>query len=180
MLILASSSQTRAEILRKEGTQFRQICFDYIENIPKNLPPQKYVLQIVLSKQAQFLDVYKDLDEILFADSIVFAGGEILTKAKNQRQAAYMLQAQSGKNASVFTAMIFKSAKFNLISVNETAFEFSEFEQNDLNFYLKSKQWQGKAGAMMIEGFNKKYIKSQKGSTNNAKGLNSEILKAFL
>lgn len=180
MIVLASSSQTRAEILRNANVEFRQISFSFAENVSKNLPPEKYVLEVVLSKKAQFLDVYKDLDNILFADSIVRVGNQILTKAINRNEAKSMLLAQSGNKVGVLSAMIFVSKKFSLTSMNETIYEFENFNQDDLDDYLKSEQWRDKAGAMMIEGFNKKYIKSQKGSTNNARGLDVEILKAFL
>ena len=59
-------------------------------------------------------------------------------------------------------------------------YKFKKFDEHDLNEYIKNNEWQGKAGAMTIENFNKKYIISQHGETSTAMGLNLKILKAFL
>ncbi|ASM35678.1 Maf-like protein [Campylobacter sputorum subsp. bubulus] len=180
MLTLASSSQTRAEILRANGISFNQIKLNFKEEVERVGTPSKYVLDVVKSKQKEFFDIYPDMQNVLFADSIVSIEDKIFGKAKYEKDALDMLLAQSGNIVSVFSAMLFCSQKFEMISVNETKFEFLKFEENDLNFYLQSNEWQGKAGAMMIEGFNKKYIKSYSGYLSNARGLCVEILKAFL
>ena len=58
--------------------------------------------------------------------------------------------------------------------------ERTKFDENELEIYIKSGDWRGKAGAMMIEGFNKKFILAQDGMSSTARGLSAEILKAFL
>ena len=55
-----------------------------------------------------------------------------------------------------------------------------KFDEDDLERYIASNLWRDKAGAMMIEGFNKKYIKYQKGNKPTAMGLDIVNLKAFL
>ena len=57
--------------------------------------------------------------------------------------------------------------------------EFYGYEV-DLSYAINYIDMVGEAGAMMIEGFNKKYIVSQKGNTSTAMGLNAEILKAYI
>lgn len=52
---------------------------------------------------------------------------------------------------------------------------FEEIEK-----YIADGEYKGKAGAMMIEGFNKKFIIDQSGETYTAMGLNVEILKRYL
>lgn len=180
MIILASTSQTRAEILRQSGIKFNQIKLNFKENVKYLENPSKYVLDVVNSKKGEFLSIYPDKKDVLFADSIVSVDNRIFGKAKDENDALDMLLAQSRNVVSVFSAMIFYGEKFEIISVNETKFEFLKFDEKDLNLYLKSGNWQGKAGAMMIEGFNKKYIKKYFGYLSNARGLCVEILKAFL
>ncbi len=181
MIFLASSSQTRAEILRKSGINFEQIFFNYDEGgVDKNLPPHIYVQKVVAAKKEQFLKANSGAKNVIFADSVVVCGGKILGKAKDEKEAFKMLKMQSGNTARIVTAMIFLGEKFELFNVSFAEYKFAKFDEADLQNYLSGDLWQGKAGAMTIENFNKKYILSQNGETSTAMGLNVKILKAFL
>ena len=181
MIILASSSQTRATILKQSGINFEQIFFNYDEGgVDKNLPPHVYVQKIVAAKKEQFLKANENVKNVVFADSVVVCGGKILGKAKGKQEALKMLQMQSGSTARIVTAMIFLGEKFELFNVSFAEYKFAKFDEADLQNYLSGDLWQGKAGAMTIENFNKKYILSQNGETSTAMGLNVKILKAFL
>ena len=181
MIILASSSVTRAKVLRDYGVKFEQVSFNYDESgIDKNLPPHIYVQKIVAAKKEQFLKANENVKNVVFADSVVVCGGKILGKAKDEKEAFKMLQMQSGSTARIVTAMIFLGEKFELFNVSFAEYKFAKFDEADLQNYLSGDLWQGKAGAMTIENFNKKYILSQNGETSTAMGLNVKILKAFL
>lgn len=181
MIYLVSSSATRAEILSQAGIEFRQILFDFNENVcSKNIKPNEYVLSVATAKMKQFSLVYPELKNTLFADSCVVCDGKILGKPKDEDEAKIMLDMQSQNIVSVFSAMIFCGENFNLHSVNFTTYEFLKFDESDVLNYIKSKLPFDKAGAMMVEGFNKRYIKNQMGLTSTARGLSIEILKAFL
>ena len=181
MIILASSSVTRAKVLQDHGVKFEQVFFDYDEGgVDKNLPPHVYVQKIVAAKKEQFLKANENAKNVVFADSVVVCGGKILGKAKDKKEAFKMLQMQSGSTARIVTAMIFLGEKFELINVSFAEYKFAKFDEVDLHNYLSGDLWQGKAGAMTIENFNKKYILSQNGETSTAMGLNVKILKAFL
>ncbi|WP_170019133.1 septum formation inhibitor Maf [Campylobacter sp. RM16190] len=181
MINLASSSITRAKILEENGVKFKQFSFDFDESgVDKNLKPASYVLKVVQAKKEQFLKEHPNLKNLLFADSAVVCNGKILGKAKDKKEALYMLNLQSDNEAKIITAMIFLGEEFELINISSTTYQFAKFSQDDLNEYIKSNEWQGKAGAMMIEGFNKKYILKKIGNESTARGLNIEQLKAFL
>ena len=181
MIILASSSITRAKVLRDHGVKFEQVFFDYDEGgVDKNLPPHIYVQKIVAAKKEQFLKANENTKNVVFADSVVVCGGKILGKAKDEKEAFKMLKMQSGNTARIVTAMIFLGEKFELFNVSFSEYKFAKFDEADLQNYLSGNLWQGKAGAMTIENFNKKYILNQNGETSTAMGLNVKILKAFL
>ncbi len=180
MITLASSSPTRANLLKEAGINFTQISFQFDESkIEKNVKPEIYVQNVVKAKKEQFLKENIALKNLLFADSCVACGDKILGKAKDENEALAMLNLQSSNECSVYTAMIFLG-EFELINVSKTAYKFAKFSEQELKSYLESGEWQGKAGAMTIENFNKKYIISQHGETSTAMGLNLKILKAFL
>lgn len=181
MIILASSSPTRAQILEQSGVNFRQISFEFDESaILLDCEPQIYVQRVVQAKKRQFLAAHSELKNVLIADSCVAADGQILGKAKDETHARHMLNLQSGANASVFSAFVFVGEQFEILNVSEAAYKFAPFPKAELDAYIASGQWRGKAGAMMIEGFNSKFIISQKGNQSTAMGLNIEQLRAFL
>ena len=110
----------------------------------------------------------------------IFLAGGVTYSPNWQKEALKMLRMQSGNVARIVTAMIFLGEKFELINVSFAEYKFAKFDETDLQNYLSGDLWQGKAGAMTIENFNKKYILSQNGETSTAMGLNAKILKAFL
>ncbi|ARR00166.1 MULTISPECIES: septum formation inhibitor Maf [Campylobacter] len=181
MIVLASSSASRALILKEHGVEFIQVCMEYDENFDSNLPPAKYAMSITNSKAKQFFDKFKNqYDRVLFADSSVVCQGVILGKAKDEIEARYMLKLQSNSLTSVYTAMKFITQNMIIDMLSIASYKFKKFDNDDLDRYIASNLWQGKAGAMMIEGFNKKYIEVQKGNKPTAMGLDIINLKAFL
>jgi septum formation protein len=76
--------------------------------------------------------------------------------------------------------MIYRSSKLEIIDLSSTDYIFSEFNSEDLEHYLDSGEWRGKAGGCMVEGFCKPYIKEVKGYESCAMGLSVEILKAYI
>ena len=153
-----------------------KICDKLAKNLAKNSEKISDELFDLVAKLA-FKFPAKNL---LFADSSVICDNQIYGKAQDDKKARKMLKAQSANFVSVITAMIFIGTKFELINISQTRFKFDKFDENELEIYIKSGDWRGKAGAMMIEGFNKKFILAQEGMSSTARGLSAEILKAFL
>jgi septum formation protein len=91
-----------------------------------------------------------------------------------------MLELQSGNCTSVITCMIYKSKNIELIDISITSYEFSKFDEKEVLNYLNSGECFGKAGAIMVEGFCKPYIKSVKGLESTAMGLSIEKLIPYL
>ncbi|NLY04216.1 MAG: septum formation inhibitor Maf [Campylobacter sp.] len=180
MVNLISSSTSRAKILDNFGIDFKQIPFRYDETLVLKKDPFTYSYCVTKLKEEQFLSTYDNMTNLLFADSSVIVKGKIYGKAKDEDSAYTMLKAQSGNISSIVSSFIYITSKFRVENTSITTYKFSDFDESDLKDYIKSGECFNKAGAMMIEGFNKKYIISQKGNTSTAMGLNAEILKAYL
>ena len=187
MLYLASSSSSRAKLLKNLDFEFKQVQTNYDESSPLECEkPENFAQRIVLQKEKQFLEHFlpKEFDEnkdkLLFADSIVSLEKGILTKAKDDDEALEMLHLQSGKEISIISAMILSSSSKRLFSVSKTSLLLDKFEKKDIQSYIKSKEYKGKAGCVMCEGFHKKYIKKMTGDLNTALGLDTKTLKAYL
>ncbi len=180
MLILASSSQTRAEILNKHGIDFKQIATDFDEENIKANTPKDFVYKATMGKLQNYIQKYGLKEPVLCADSVVVSQGQILRKARNKEEARKILKAQSGNKVSIITCMAYKSEELTLYDISSTIYEFDIFDEKDLEEYLKSNDWQGKAGACMVEGFCKQYILKTKGFESTAMGLCVEKLLPFL
>ena len=175
MFILCSSSKTRAKILREAKINFIQKSCDFNEEQIKTSDPYEFVNLASYGKFKECLKCFKNKN-ILTADTVVSDGKNILRKAKNKEEARKLLLAQSGKQIKIITSMWVKINKKVYGRVDETIYEFREFDLKDIEKYLNSNEWVGKAGACMVEGFCKKYIKSVKGYESTAMGLCIEEL----
>jgi septum formation protein len=181
MIRLASSSPTRAALLKSAGIAFIQESVDFDEESVAATSPKNFVYLATLGKFEANLRAFGcDEYPLLVADTVVTAHGKILRKAKNAEDAREILLLQSGNVVSIITCMIFQSKKMKIIDISKTDYIFREFDLDDMQSYLASEEWRGKAGACMVEGFCKKYIKDVKGFESTAMGLNTELLKRYL
>ena len=181
LIRLASSSITRAELLMDEGIDFIQEHVDFDEDSIVASTPKNFVYQATLGKyETNFKAFGIDDYPLLVADTVVTSNSKILRKAKNTDDAKEILLTLSGNVTSIITCMIYHCKKQKIIDISQTDYIFSKFDKDDLESYLASGEYIGKAGACMVEGFCKKYIKDVKGLESTAMGLNTDILKKFM
>ncbi|MFA6196797.1 MAG: septum formation inhibitor Maf [Sulfurimonas sp.] len=181
MIRLASSSQTRAMLLQEFGIPFLQQSVDFDEESIISTCPKNFVYQATLGKYETNLKAFGYQEyPLLVADTVVTSQGQILRKAKCESDARNILMTQSGNVTSILTCMIYQSPKLKLIDISATDYIFHAFDMDDLESYLKSGEWRGKAGACMVEGFCKRYIKEVRGFESTAMGLSVEVLQRFM
>lgn len=181
MLRLCSSSITRAELLKSAGIPFLQESLDFDEDSIIATSPKNFVYQATLGKYKVNLEKFGCEDyPLLVADTVVTAHGKILRKAKDEADARSILEMQSGSEVAIITCMIYKTPRLELIDISSTHYFFDIFDPKAVEDYLQSGEWQGKAGACMVEGFCKPYIREVRGFESTAMGLCTEILKPFL
>ena len=180
MILLASKSETRAALLEKMGIPFLQKGCDFDEEQIKADSPKNFVYQAVLGKSEVCEKEFGSGLPILVADTVVTANGEILRKAKDKEDARRILLTQSGNKVSIITCMKYLSAKKMLLDISSTDYYFKPFDENELERYLDSGEWKGKAGACMVEGFCRPYIDKVFGHESTAMGLCVEKLLPFL
>lgn len=180
MLVLASNSATRAQILKEAGFDFIQKGVDFDEGSIKNSSASKLVYQIAKGKWQRYMSLFGEKDSVICADTVVVCKGRILGKANDASEARQMLELQSGAKVDILTAMIYHTPILHLEELAITSYLFESYDPKDLQDYLESNEWEGKAGACMVEGFCKPYIKNVLGFESTAKGLCIETLKPFL
>ncbi len=180
MIRLASSSETRAMLLKEVDIAFKQESVEFDEDSIVATSPKNFVYQATIGKYEANLRAfgYEDMP-LLVADTVVTSQGQILRKARCLDDARNILMTQSGNVTSIVTCMIYHSKEKKLIDISQTDYIFDDFDMDDLDSYLESGEWRGKAGACMVEGFCKRYIKEVRGFESTAMGLSIEVLQCF-
>lgn len=181
MIRLASSSPTRAALLKSAGIEFIQQSVDFDEDSIVATSPKNFVYKATIGKFEANLRAfgYEDFP-LLVADTVVTSRGLLLRKARCADDARNILLTQSQSITSIITCMIFQSSEMKIIDISKTEYLFEAFDMDDVDSYIESGEWRGKAGACMVEGFCKKYIKSTKGYESTAMGLNTNLLRGLL
>lgn len=168
-------------LLGNGGIAFFQQSVDFDEESIIASSPKNFVYQATLGKYNANIKAFGCEDyPLLVADTVVTSQGKILRKAKSVDDARDILMTQSGSITSIITCMIYETPRKKVIDISQTDYIFQEFDKDDLENYLDSGEWQGKAGACMVEGFCKSYIEEVKGFESTAMGLNTDTLKTWL
>ena len=181
MIRLGSKSPTRALILKNFWISFIQNGGEFDEDLITTTNPKSFCYEATKGKYEELYKKYGIEDmPLLVADSVVTCEGKLLRKAKDLADARNMLELQSANKTSVITCMIYKSKSKEIIDISITSYEFLPFDKKHIQEYLDSGECFGKAGAIMVEGFCKPYIKSVKGYESTAMWLCVEKLRAFI
>ena len=181
MITLCSASQSRALLLSNFGIDYIQKVPYYDEEQITTEVAKDFVYTASKGKMEAAVREFGMDIPLLCADSVVAAeDGSILRKPKDIEDARRILQIQSGSRISIITAAHYRSKSLFFSDVSATHYQFAPFEQEDLEGYLQSREWQGKAGGCMVEGFCKKYILEVNGYESTARGLQVEILLPWL
>jgi len=181
MICLCSSSESRALLLNNFGVDFVQKSPDYDEDQITTTVAKNFVYIASKGKLNAAIREFGLEMPLLCADTVISAAdGTILRKAKDVDDARRILNIQSGSTISIISSAHYKSKTLAYSDISATYYHFAEFEDKDMEAYLESGLWKGKAGACMVEGFCKKYIKSVEGYESTAMGLQVEVLLPWL
>ncbi len=169
-LVLGSGSPRRLELLANLGITPDDIRPPDINEDP--LPaekPREYCRRIARSK-AEALTLADD-EVALCADTTVALGRRILGKPANAGEAAQFLLSLSGRRHRVITAMAVKRGDQIWTGDVVTAVKMKNLSDEELNAYLATNDWQGKAGGYAIQGPAGAFIPWIQGSYTGVMGL---------
>lgn len=169
--ILASSSPRRIQLLNSIGFAVDQIIHPDIDEtpIPKELPIA-YAERIAHAKAQVVAAQFPD-DIVLAADTIVAAGRMILGKPVDAADARAMLNILSGrKHYAISSVCVIHGDKTRLRTVKTTV-TFKRLTDDEMDYVLKSDEWNGMSGAYTIQGIAASFIKSINGHHTNVIGL---------
>ncbi len=170
MLILASASPRRGDLLTQIAVPYRVHPADIDESRHPGEPPETYVRRLALEKARAVAALYP-VDTVLAADTTVVLDGVVLNKPTDRAAAAHMLLSLAGRTHHVHTGVAVLSGAGERSHVETTAVTFTSVPAAELEAYLATGDSLDKAGAYGIQGYAARWIARIEGDFFNVVGL---------
>ena len=170
--ILGSASPRRLELLKQINLYPNAVFKPEINEEPKKKElPIMYVKRMAEEKMKVVQKKFPN-DLILTADTIVYVGRRIVDKTDEKSKAIKFLELLSGRRHRVSTAFnLYCRDKIDTLRVVTSIVKMKRLTKNEIESYVESKEWKGKAGAYGIQGSAEKFIQFISGSYSNIVGL---------
>jgi septum formation protein len=170
MLVLASASPRRQELLRNAGIPF--------EVQPANIPEDPHpgegardLAERLAQEKAQAVASQRPHDWVLGADTIVVVNGQLLGKPTDAAAAARMLRLLSGRQHQVITGVCLVVKGKSSAASETTLVTMSEITDKEIAEYVATGEPMDKAGAYAIQGIASRWIPRIEGDYSNVVGL---------
>jgi septum formation protein len=179
VLVLASASPRRQELLRSAGIAFTV----HPANVPEvplpNEAPRAFAERLAREKA---LAVFRQRpsDVVLGADTIVIVDEQVLGKPRDAADASRMLRLLSGRSHQVTTGVCLVAAGFVDVRSETTVVTMGSLSENDIQSYVASGEPMDKAGAYAIQGIASRWITRIEGDYGNVVGLPVSLVHRML
>ena len=171
MLVLASASPRRQELLRNAAIEFTVLPAD-VDEIPLQGEGARACAQRLAREKAWKVWRARQGDVVLGADTIVVVDGAILGKPVDHDDAARMLRLLAGRTHQVVTAVCLIRSKENTAVESETTLvAMAELSDQEILDYVATGEPMDKAGAYAIQGIASRWIPRIEGDYSNVVGL---------
>ena len=179
MIILASSSPRRRELLSMIGLNYVIETSGEEEVQPHGLPPAEFVKTLALQKAQPVADLHPG-DCVIGADTIVYLEGDILGKPHTPDVAKAYLSRMQGKKHVVFTGVaVLKNGKVDVRHC-ETTVTFAPMTEREIDAYVATGEPLDKAGAYGVQGPGGIFVERVEGNYFNVIGLPLPMLYSML
>ncbi len=179
MIILASSSPRRRELLSMIGLQFTIETSGEEEIQPHGLSPADFVKTLALQKAEPVARLHPQ-DCVIGADTIVYLEGDILGKPHTPERAKTFLTRMQGKSHVVYTGVaVLKNGKSDVRHC-ETRVTFASMTEREIDDYVATGEPLDKAGAYGVQGPGGIFVERVEGNYFNVIGLPLPLLYKML
>ena len=178
-LILASASPRRRELIARLGLTPDAIAPADIDETPaKGELPRDYAKRMAREKAEA---AASDDGFVLAGDTVVAAGRRILPKAEDEATARKCLELLSGRRHRVLSAIALRAPDGAIRErLSETVVMFKRLSGEEIDAYIASAEWDGKAGGYAIQGMAEGLISRIQGSHSGVVGLPLYETRALL
>jgi septum formation protein len=177
-LVLASGSPRRLQLLAQMGVEPDRLLPVGIDETPKKGEIPRNLAKRLAKQKAEAAIAAIRRDEelagalILTADTVVGLGRRCMPKAELIDEAAQCLRLLSGRSHRVYTAICLVTEKRQVRQrLVETRVRFKRLSHEDIDSYLASGEWRGKAGGYAVQGYARSFVVKLNGSYTNVVGL---------
>jgi septum formation protein len=181
-LILASASPRRLDLLRQIGLVPAAVDPAHIDESakPRELPAD-YAKRIALAKLDEVAKRHGRCKFILAADTVVACGRRILPKTEDAAAARKCLELLSGRRHRVLGGIALQAPDGKrLTRLVSTTVAFKRLSQAEIERYIDSGEWHGKAGGYAVQGKAAAFVSFISGSYSNVVGLSLYDVTAML
>ncbi len=179
MLILASKSPRRCELLKLSGREFISVSPKAHEADYCGGEISEYVMSLACDKAKSVVCDYPD-SVIIGADTVVTLDGKVLGKHCDEADAERMLRALSGRNHEVYTGVALVHGDRIMRDFAVTTVSFRAISDKEISDYVKSGEPMDKAGAYGIQGGASSFLGGMCGDYFNVVGLPMKLLLNML
>ena len=178
-LTLASASPRRRELLGRLGLTPDAVAPADIDEAPHRAElPRDYARRMAREKAEA---AASDDTFVLAGDTVVAVGRRILPKAEDEATARRCLELVSGRRHTVLSAIALRSPEGTMRErLSETVVIFKRLSAQEVDAYIASNEWDGKAGGYAIQGIAEGLIKRIQGSHSAVVGLPLYETRALL
>ena len=178
-LILGSASPRRRELLARLGVEPDAVAPADIDETPAKAElPRDYAMRMAREKA---LAIEADGAFVLAGDTVVAAGRRILPKAEDEATARKCLELLSGRRHRVLSAIALRAPDGSMRErLSETQLKFKRLSSQEVDAYIASGEWEGKAGGYAIQGMAEALIPWIQGSHSGVVGLPLYETRALL
>ena len=170
-MILASASPRRVELLAQIGITPDDIIPADIDETPlKDERPLDHARRLAEGKARAIQSSRPDAC-VIGADTIVCVGRRILGKPTDEAQARKYLSMLSGRTHKVIGGLAVLAPAGETIKAITTKVTFKRLSAEEIDGYIASSEWEGKAGAYAIQGLAGAFVTGISGSYSNVVGL---------
>ncbi|MPZ59432.1 MAG: Maf-like protein [Rhizobiales bacterium] len=177
-LVLASGSPRRLSLVNQAGMEPDALRPANVDEMPhKGELPRALATRLARAKAESALDAIRIDEElrgsfVLAADTVVAVGRRILPKAELLDEAAQCLRLLSGRNHHVYTGVCLVTPRESFRQrLVDTRVRFKRLSDEDIEAYLASGEWRGKAGGYAAQGIAGTFIVKIVGSYTSIVGL---------
>lgn len=177
--MLASTSPQRRAILEQLGIPFEVVPPAYEEHDPPGLTPEEAVRAHAQGK-ARSVAAVSTGRPVLGVDTAVVLGGRVYGKPAGEDDAREMLVSLAGRVHEVVSGLCLIGPAFEDIDTAVTQVEFRALRDSEVDAYLATGEWEGRAGAYAIQGRGASLVARIDGDYLNVVGLPAALFVAVL
>jgi septum formation protein len=172
MILLASASPRRKELLGQLGVRFTVAPVNIDESLLAGESPREHVVRLAREKALAGFEQNLGLMPALGSDTIVLLDGDILGKPGSRAEAENMLNRLSGQTHHVYSAVALAVKPDDVLeAINITAVTFGELPRDWVREYCRGDEPMDKAGAYAVQGGAGQFIRHIDGSYSGVMGL---------